>query len=154
MKNISKNITFENWIDYKGKEFFKIENTPTKQQIENGKLIAENIYEVLNTKLNSIINVETGFLNSDLCMKISLGLPYHNGDALKISSSEVSNYDIFNYIKDNLDFDVLIWLFGSKENPQSIYVSYNKENKKQVLRTKYNKDLKKVEYISYEQGAI
>ena len=47
-----------------------------------------------------------------------------------------SNLDMFHYIKDNLDFDQLIWEFGSE--PKWLHVSYNneKENRKQVLVTK------------------
>ena len=41
---------------------------------------------------------------------------------------------MFDYIKDNLDFDQLIWEFGST-NPKWIHVSYKneKENRKQIL---------------------
>lgn len=149
MENISKNITFENWTNYKGKEFFKVENIPTEEQIANGKLIAENIFEKLITQFGEVIIIENGFINSELNKKILKGLNFENGDALLMSSSKSG--EIFNYIKDNLEFDTLIWFCGSKDNPQFIYVSYNTTNKKQVLRTKYNKELKKMEYINFEQ---
>jgi len=152
MENISKNIKFENWVDYQSKNILKIENTPNEQQINNGKLIAENIFEVLIKEFGESIKLETGFLNYDLSQKGILQLPFYNGDALKITSD--NNGDVFNYIKDNLNFDSLIWLFGSNKNPQSIYVSYNSENKKQVYKTQFNKELKKVEYIDYEPTAI
>ena len=51
--------------------------------------------------------------------------------------SNHSNADLFNYIKDNLDFDQLIWEFGNDEEPKWIHVSYKAEsNRKQVLRAK------------------
>ena len=150
MKNISKNITFDNWINYKGKEFFKIENTPNEEQIANGKLIAENIFEPLINEFGEIIKIENGFINFDLGKKISQGLPYFNGDALKITSEK--NDEIFNYIKDNLDFDVLIWMFNNAKKPQNIYVSYNSNNRKIILKTSFNKELKKVEYIDFEEN--
>ena len=156
MENISKNITFENWIDYKGKEFFKIENNPNEEQIANGKLIAENIFEILVEQFGKIISLEQGFLNYELGLKIKSNLPFYNGDALKISGDidTLINADIFNYIKDNLEFDSLIWFLGSNKRPQFIYISYNSENKKQVLRAKFNKELNKVEFINYEPTAI
>lgn len=152
MKNISKNITFENWIDYKGKEVFKIENIPTEEQIANGKLIAENIFEKLITQFGEVITIENGFLNSNLNSKISPNLNFNLGSALKISANieTTINAEIFNYIKDNLEFDTLIWMYGSHKRPQFIYVSYNTENKKQILRTKLNTELKKIEYINFE----
>jgi len=148
MENISKNITFEKWLDYQGKEFFKVENIPTEEQIANGELIAENIFEKLITQFGKVITIENGFLNSELNKKILKELSFENGDALLMSSSKSG--EIFNYIKDNLEFDTLIWFCGSKNNPQFIYVSYNTTNRKQVLRTQYNKELKKMEYIDFE----
>ena len=41
---------------------------------------------------------------------------------------------MFHYIKDNLDFDQLIWEFG--EEPIWLHVSYKPKNRKQVLVTK------------------
>ena len=35
-----------------------------------------------------------------------------------------TNAELFNYIKDELDFDQLIWEFGDDENPDWIHVSY------------------------------
>ena len=153
MENISKNITFKDWIDYKGKEFFKIENIPTEEQIAKGKLIAENIYEVLINQFGNIIDIETGFLNYQLNFKIAPSLNFNSGDALRIlsNSDSITNNEIFNYIKDNLEFDTLIWMLGNNKRPHYIYVSYNSENKKQILRTKLNTELKKIEYINLEQ---
>lgn len=154
MENISKNITFENWTDYKGKEFFKIENTPNEEQIANGKLIAENIFEPLINEFGEVITIDQGFLSYELGLKFKLDLPCHNGDALKISSdiNTLINAEIFNYIKDNLEFDTLIWLYGSDKRPQFIYVSYNLENKKKVLRIRFNRELEKVECINFEEN--
>jgi hypothetical protein len=45
-------------------------------------------------------------------------------------------------------------MFGSSTNPQSIYVSYNSDNRKIILKTSYNKEEKKIEYIDYEPTAI
>ena len=46
-----------------------------------------------------------------------------------------SNLDMFHWIKDNLDFDQLIWEFGNE--PKWLHVSFNKDkNRKQILVTK------------------
>jgi hypothetical protein len=49
-----------------------------------------------------------------------------------------SNAEIFHYIKENLNFDQLIWEFGSKTSPDWVHVSYKKggpkENKFYVLK--------------------
>ena len=43
---------------------------------------------------------------------------------------------VFDYIKDNLEFDQLIYEFGDKENPDWVHVSYESSGKqrKQILR--------------------
>ena len=93
-----------------------------------------------------------GFLNSNLNSKISPNLNFNLGSALKISANieTTINAEIFNYIKDNLEFDTLIWMYGSYKRPQFIYVSYNSDNRKIILKTSYNKEAKKMEYIDFE----
>jgi hypothetical protein len=48
----------------------------------------------------------------------------------------VSNKMVFDYIKTNLNFDQLIWEFGTSENPDWVHVSYetNGIQRKQVLK--------------------
>jgi hypothetical protein len=47
----------------------------------------------------------------------------------------ITNKDIFNYIKENLDFDQLIWEFGNSKEPDWVHVSYTKDkNRKQILK--------------------
>jgi len=43
---------------------------------------------------------------------------------------------VFNYIKDSLEFDQLIWEFGTNENPDWVHVSYESTGKqrKQILK--------------------
>jgi hypothetical protein len=52
------------------------------------------------------------------------------------SASGVSNADVFKYIKDNLEFDQLIWEFGTDKNPDWVHVSYETSGKqrKQILK--------------------
>jgi hypothetical protein len=37
---------------------------------------------------------------------------------------KVSNAEIFEYIRENLEFDQLIWEFGTEDNPDWVHVSY------------------------------
>ena len=41
----------------------------------------------------------------------------------------MSNADMFNWIKDNLSFDQMIWEFGDENNPNWVHVSYVSEEK-------------------------
>jgi zinc D-Ala-D-Ala carboxypeptidase len=51
-----------------------------------------------------------------------------------------TNAEVFNYIKENLNFDQLIWEFGSKTSPDWVHVSYKKggPQRKQILRAVRN----------------
>jgi len=40
----------------------------------------------------------------------------------------IENWQIFDYIKNNLEFDQLIWEFGDDSNPAWVHVSYKTEN--------------------------
>ena len=54
-----------------------------------------------------------------------------DGDVFK----DPNNYEMFCFIRDYLDFDQLIWEFGSDENPEWVHVSYNHgQNRRQVLK--------------------
>ena len=59
------------------------------------------------------------------------------GQAMDITSmGGKSNLEMFHWIKDNLDFDQLIWEFGSES--KWLHVSFNneKDNRNQILITK------------------
>ena len=52
------------------------------------------------------------------------------------SANGVTNAQVFNYIKDNLQFDQLIWELGNDTNPDWVHVSYESTGKqrKQILK--------------------
>ena len=64
--------------------------------------------------------------------------PVTIGQAMDIDDvyGHKSNAEMFMYIKENLDFDQLIWEFGNDENPSWIHVSYvdAQENRNRCLQ--------------------
>jgi hypothetical protein len=51
------------------------------------------------------------------------------------SNGDVTNRMVFDFIKNKLDFDQLIWEFGTDFNPDWVHVSYTKTgNRKQKLK--------------------
>ena len=49
--------------------------------------------------------------------------------------SKATNADFFNYIKERLEFDQLIWEFGNDEQPDWVHVSYNLgKNRMRILK--------------------
>jgi hypothetical protein len=61
---------------------------------------------------------------------------------------EAGNEVLFNWIRDNLDFDQLIWEFGTDKAPSWVHVSYsNTKNRKQILKAvKHNG---KTKYLTF-----
>ena len=46
---------------------------------------------------------------------------------------------LFNWLKENTDFDQLIWEFGTDEEPSWVHISYSPRHRKQILKaTKHN----------------
>ena len=119
-----------------------ISNAPTTEHIENMKKLAINVFQPIREHFGVPIFISSGYRSKALNTKIggSSTSQHSSGEAIDIdmdgSSSGVTNKEVFDFIKDNLEFDQLIWEFGSKNNPDWVHVSYEStgRQRKQVLR--------------------
>jgi len=119
-------------------------NIPNKEQLENMKYVAENIFEPVREHFNSPIRVSSMFRSYKVNRAIggSKSSQHMKGEAMDINNRDKkpSNSEIFNYIKDNLVFDQLIWEFGDKDNPAWVHVSLKEcKNRNQILKA-YSKN--------------
>ena len=139
MKKISKHISYKEATHSNYAKQHKITNKPKEEHIENMELLAEKVFEPLREWVGCPIRVNSMFRSEKLntALKGSKTSSHLKGQAMDITSmGGKSNLEMFHYIKDNLNFDQLIWEFGSE--PKWLHVSYNneKDNRKQVLVTK------------------
>ena len=138
MKRISKHISYKEAVGSNYAKQKGIKNKPNEEQVENMKLLAEEVFEPLREWVDAPIKVNSMFRSLELntALKGSKTSSHMKGEAMDITSmGGKSNLEMFHYIKDNLCFDQLIWEFGKE--PKWLHVSYNKENnRKQVLVTK------------------
>jgi len=120
-----------------------ISNMPTSEHLENFKKLAENVFEKVRNHFRCPIRISSGYRSKELnaCTPGASATSQHStGEAIDIdmdgSSDGVTNKMVFNYIKDNIEFDQLIWEFGTSENPDWVHVSYESSGKqrKQILR--------------------
>jgi zinc D-Ala-D-Ala carboxypeptidase len=119
-----------------------ISNMPTEAHIANFKLLAENIFEPIRQHFRCPIIISSGYRSKELNAAIggSLTSQHCQGEAIDIdmdgTPNGVSNRMVFDYIKDNLVFDQLIFEFGDANNPDWVHVSYESTGKqrKQILR--------------------
>ena len=119
-----------------------ISNVADEKSIKNLTLLAENILEPIREYFDKPIHIISGYRSAVLNKKVggSKTSQHLIGQAVDIDNdnTEVSNADIFNYIKDNLKYDQLIWEFGNDENPAWLHVSFSNKPRKQILKAYKN----------------
>jgi zinc D-Ala-D-Ala carboxypeptidase len=117
-----------------------ISNMPTPEHIENFKILAAKVFEPIREHFGVPIRISSGYRSKELnrLIKGSSSSQHCKGQAIDIdmdgTSNGVTNTDVFNYIKDNLPFDQMIWEFGNEDNPDWVHVSYVPEGRKQILK--------------------
>jgi zinc D-Ala-D-Ala carboxypeptidase len=116
-----------------------IHNFPDPETLITMKITAEHIFEPLRVKMNEPIYISSFYRSTELNKAIggSSKSQHCLGEAIDIDDvySKASNADFFNYIKDYLEFDQLIWEFGDDYNPAWVHVSYSLgENRMRVLK--------------------
>lgn len=127
MRFISKHITWEEATKSATAEKKEIANVPSEVEIVAMKKLAKEIFEPLREWAGEPIRVNSFYRSAELCEAIgSKATSQHTkGQAIDIDAmGEKTNADLFNYIKDNLNFDQLIWEYGDDENPDWVHISY------------------------------
>lgn len=150
MAYISKHISWAEATHSATAKKKEIANEPGQQEIVAMKKLAKEIFEPLREWAGEPIRVNSFYRSAELCEAIgSKATSQHTkGQAIDIDATgEKTNADLFHYIKDNLNFDQLIWEFGDDENPDWIHVSYVSPNgnRNRVLRA-----VKKGKKTNYE----
>jgi hypothetical protein len=117
-----------------------ISNMPTDAHLENIKLLCEKVLEPIRVHFARPIILSSGYRSAALNRAVggSSSSQHCSGEAADIDmeGTNITNAQIFNHIKDNLEFDQLIWEFGTTSNPDWVHVSYesNGRQRKQILR--------------------
>ena len=142
MENISKHISWHEGTYSRTGERKDLDNTPNEEQLKCMKEVAENLFEPLREWVGGPIKINSFFRGEPVNTAIG-GSKYSQhmkGQAMDIDDTfgHKTNAEMYHYIKDNLDFDQLIWEFGDDENPNWIHVSYvtHRENRKKLTIAK------------------
>jgi zinc D-Ala-D-Ala carboxypeptidase len=128
-----------------------IDNTPNEYQLQNMELIAKNVFEPLRKavggpiKINSFMRVE----NLNQAIGGSSRSQHCQGRAMDLDDTygHWTNAEMYHYIKNNLDFDQIIWEFGTDENPDWVHVSYVDADSNRKRCLKAIKENGKTKYI-------
>lgn len=135
--NLSAHVTLAEFQDSSTATTHGINNKMNESQIASAKLLCENVFEPLRIYLNTPIQISSGFRSVQVNKMIggASTSQHTKGEAIDLQIGSKG----FNFIKDKLDFDQLIWEFGNDENPSWVHVSFSSKNRKQVLKaTKKN----------------
>jgi len=154
MTKISKHISYKEATRSITALRLGIDNTPFEYELGNMKAVAENIFEPLRKWVGGAIKVTSFFRSEKLNKAIGGSTTSQHCQGRAIDIDDVYGYktnaEMFKYIKDNLDFDQIIWEFGTDNNPDWIHVSYvsNERNRGRVLKA--IKENGKTKYLNYE----
>lgn len=137
---LSKNLSLAEVIRSETAKRRGVSNMPTDAHIANFKLLAEKVFQPIRDHFGVPIHISSGYRSAALNKAIggAASSQHCTGEAIDIDmdGTSVTNAQIFNYIKDNLEFDQLIWEFGTDSNPDWVHVSYESTGKqrKQILK--------------------
>jgi len=150
-KYISDNISYREAVYSKTAFRYKINNTPPSKSLDNMRFTTTK-FEELRHKLGGKPITITSFYR---CHKLNQKLggsktsQHVTGEAIDIKTMEpdMTNKDIYNMIRYTMDFDQLIYEFGTDEEPQWVHVSFSQTyNRNEILRAYKNKETNKTFY--------
>lgn len=156
MEIVSKYITLAQatWSDTAIRR--GIINLPGSRELRAMRLVAEKIHTPISDGLfGGVACPFTSFYRSPTLNRVIGGAKTSQhvmGEAIDLDAdgTGVSNAALFDWIRKNLEFDQLIWEFGTKTKPAWVHVSYTerRNNRKEILRA--IRENGAVKYIKYE----
>jgi len=148
---ISEHISYKEAIKSNTALRRGIDNTPDDYQIGNMMAIAKHVFEPLRKWVGGPIKINSMFRCLELNQAIggSSRSQHCEGRAIDLDDTfgHKTNAEMFQYIRENLNFDQLIWEFGDDDNPAWVHVSYISEDENRGRVMKAEKINGKTQYI-------
>jgi hypothetical protein len=151
---LSKNLSLAEMTRSESAKRLGISNEPTIAHLSNMRKLAENVFQPIREHFGVPIYISSGYRSKALnsAIKGSSKTSQHSkGEAMDIDmdNTQITNAQIFEFIKNNLSFDQLIYEFGDDKNPNWVHVSYSATGKQrnQILKSVKHKD--EVKYIPF-----
>ena len=149
---LSKNFSLVELTKSQTAERKDIDNTPSPEHQRNLKSLCTRILQPVRDHFSRVVSVSSGYRSKELCVAIGSKITsqHAKGQAADFEIYGLSNQELANYIKENLDYDQLILEYWKESDPNSgwIHCSYNSEgNRKEYLRAYKNEGKTKYERI-------
>ena len=140
MEKISKHVSYKEGIKSNTAMRLNIDNSPGEYHLGNMNAVAINVFEPLRKWVNGPIKINSFYRSVALNKAIggSSRSQHCEGRAMDIDDTfrYKTNAEMYEYIKENLSFDQMIWEFGTDKNPDWVHVSYvsEEQNRNRCLK--------------------
>jgi len=128
MNRLTKHVSFKEGVHSITALRLGLKNDPSDDHLQSMILLSEKIFEPLRMHVGGPIKINSFYRGPELNKAIggSAKSQHCKGQAMDIDDTygNASNKEMFNWIKANLDYDQMIWEFGTDENPDWVHVSY------------------------------
>ena len=137
---LSKHVSLHEGVYSRTAERLGLKNDPSDEHLLNMITISEKVFEPLRKHVGGPIKINSFYRGPELNKVIggSSKSQHCHGQAIDIDDTfgHMSNADMYYWIKDNLNFDQLIWEFGTDKNPNWLHVSYvnDEDNRNRCLK--------------------
>ena len=147
---ISKHISYKEGVKSNTATRLGLDNTPGDYELGNMTLIAERLFEPLRAWVGGPVKINSFYRSKELNLAIggSQRSQHCEGRAIDLDDTfgYKTNAEMFHYIKENLNFDQMIWEFGSDKNPDWVHISYVSEDQNRNRCLKAYKENGKTRY--------
>lgn len=137
---ISKHISYKEAVYSATAKRLHLDNTPDDNILCEMEKVANYIFEPLRLYVGGAIKINSFYRSVEVNKAVggSSRSQHCKGQAIDIDDvyGHKTNAEMFEYIRENLDFDQMIWEFGDTNNPAWLHISYvsKKENRNRILR--------------------
>ena len=151
-KVLSKHVSLHEGVYSRTAERLGLKNDPTDEHLLNMITISEKVFEPLRVHVKGPIKINSFYRGPELNKAIggSSKSQHCNGQAIDIDDTfgYATNAEMYEWIKENLNFDQMIWEFGTDDNPNWVHVSYvsNDKNRNRCLKA-YKDENNKTKYM-------
>src|SRR5690606_41828148 len=132
---ISKYITYKEATKSQTATRLGIDNKPTEDHLAAMKHVASEVFDKVRAHFGVPLGVSSFYRGPELNKAIggSKTSQHMKGEAIDIDADMyggVTNKEIFDYIRENLTVDQMIWEFGTDDDPAWVHVSLRRDGKK------------------------
>lgn len=151
---LSKNVSLAEFCHSDTAKRRGIDNTiKDPAHLASAKLLCEKVFQPIREHFGVPIHISSGYRSTALNRAIrgSNSSQHCRGEAMDIDADrygKVTNKEIFDYIREHLEWDQMIWEFGNDSQPDWVHVSFKATgNRRQILKA--IKEGASTEYVKY-----